>query len=54
MAVLPYSDPQYISTLEYTLPYSDPQFISTIPVPEEWWVSDGAGNWIPATMSAIN
>lgn len=53
MAVLPYSDPQYHSTIGYTLPYSDPQFHSTIPVAEEWYVLEG-GVWVPATMSSID
>lgn len=52
MAILPYSDPQLISTLDYILPYSDPQVISTAPVPEEWYMLEG-GVWVPATMSSL-
>lgn len=52
MAVLPYSDPQYINTLDYQLPYSDPQFIATAPIQEEWYLPDGSLNLVPGTLFA--
>lgn len=51
MAVLPYSDPITISTLDYTLPYSDPVTVHTVPPSEEWLLPDGAGNLVPGTLT---